>query len=382
MAPLMLVPLVLSLYSTTPVVAGHDGHASTLRRVSLSPMYGKSVRVCYRTRKVDNTMRGKLTYRPLFPPSLPLAIPSYPICFVPLALCWPPLPFVGPVYPLWPRVVPTFSGLLLSLLFERARCMAICGALAPSVVPRVALAPPLCSGLVPPPAISVCARRVQSNARGIPVPSPLSPSSATAPWASLSLQSPPAPSAVLPLAPLCVLPHGTMHDSLQSTLHDAHLSTISPSSPLGGLTKCTSCRTSSHAARRCHIPRTSPCRGWLFLMWGNWWGMRMCHPLAIYSDCMFRKGPTGWRRWCPSPLSAVITVTMVASLHTQGFQWMARRAPVPLAYIYTHTDVSYRRHKDGRHQRRHPLGLACGDNVGVTLIYVCILLHPSPLKSS
>ena len=176
MAPVVPVPFALSLHTTAPAIGGHDGDVPALRQVSVSPMYGKiEVRVSYRTCKVHNTMRGKFTYRPLFPPSLPLAVLAYRVCPVPLALGWHPLPFVGPICPLRPSFVLTFFGLLRC---PGPICLSAHNAYQStghtSVVPWVALAPALCSGLVLPPALSVCARTVSSKLRGIPVPTPLS----------------------------------------------------------------------------------------------------------------------------------------------------------------------------------------------------------------
>ena len=48
------------------------------------------------------------------------------------------------------------------------------------------------------------------------------------------------------------------------------------------------------------------------------------HLVRLYN--LGRRGPTELRRWCPSPLRALTTVT---SLQTQGVQWMAPLAPVP-----------------------------------------------------
>ena len=100
---------------------------------------------------------------PTVPCSLPHSLPplalSYPACPIPLALCWPPLSFIRHANPL-----------------GRAWWKAICVALAPFTSPRVAHAPPLCSWFVLAPAPSLCTRTVRSNVRGIPVPSPRSPS--------------------------------------------------------------------------------------------------------------------------------------------------------------------------------------------------------------
>ena len=88
MAPLVPVPLVPSLHTTAPATAGLAGLTSASGHY-LSPIWldaGKSV---YRTRKLHDTMRGKLTY----PIPVLSCSPSSPVCA--LALRGPSLFFAG-----------------------------------------------------------------------------------------------------------------------------------------------------------------------------------------------------------------------------------------------------------------------------------------------
>ena len=148
---------------------------------------------------------------------LPFLAPSPTpfLCLLSSTLLAPyPSPFVGPL---------SFGRPAYPLM--RAWCKANCVALAPFTSPRVAHAPPpLCSGFVPPPAPSLCTRTVQSNVRGIPVPSPPSPSlhllrgSLWCPGPLLPLGYPTlAPSASFPAFPVLslhspspLMPHGPL----------------------------------------------------------------------------------------------------------------------------------------------------------------------------
>ena len=136
---------------------------------------------------MHNTVRGKLFFRSLLPPSHPLAALSYPVCSVPLALCWPLCPSLVPsalsghaffaasdAIPLCPFPVSPSSPCFLCRSAHSAKQFA--GHLLIPLPLGLPTRPLLRSGLVLPPAPSVCARTVQSSVRGIPVPTPLSPS--------------------------------------------------------------------------------------------------------------------------------------------------------------------------------------------------------------
>ena len=51
------------------------------------------------------------------------------------------------------------------------------------------------------------------------------------------------------------------------------------------------------------------------------------HLVKLHNRC--RRGPTGWRRWCPSPLRIPLAPQQLQ--HVQGAQWMAPLARVPSA---------------------------------------------------
>ena len=60
MAPMVPVPLVPSVHTTAPAIAGLVRHTSASSR-DLSHVWQDSGKIAYRTRKVHNTMCGKLT---------------------------------------------------------------------------------------------------------------------------------------------------------------------------------------------------------------------------------------------------------------------------------------------------------------------------------
>ena len=111
-------------------------------------------------------MRGMLFHLSLLPLLRPPAFPSYPACSVLLTLCWPSLSYAGPRSPPWPGVAPVFPffGLLcavscLPILFwpplsVRALCIQFGGHLNRCLSLWMHS---LCSLLVPPPCLAVCA---------------------------------------------------------------------------------------------------------------------------------------------------------------------------------------------------------------------------------
>ena len=96
MAPLVPVPLVPSLHTTAPAIAGLVGHTSASSPY-LSHIRQDFCKTVYRPRKLHNTMCGKLIYSlpsPVLPSPL-LAFLWYPVCPAPLALRGPCFSFVG-----------------------------------------------------------------------------------------------------------------------------------------------------------------------------------------------------------------------------------------------------------------------------------------------
>ena len=130
------------------------------------------------------------------------------------------------------------------LLSERARCIAFGGALAPSVVPRVAHAPPPmfwpCPSSSP---LCLCAHDVEQCARH-----PRSHSSLP-PLLHLLLGPLCRSGPLLPLRlsyprPLCAFSRMALSTVCKAPCTTRTFPTVSPSSPLGRLTKCTSCCSS------------------------------------------------------------------------------------------------------------------------------------------
>ena len=153
------------------------------------------------------------------------------------ATCYVPFRPLSPLLLPSPASRPVFAPFLprlpCLLVLIRGRSIAICGALAPSSFPRLALASPLCSGCVPPPAHSLFARTMQSSVRGIPVPSVRSPS------LLLPLGSP------APLPP--PYPALFARDTLQGTIHAVckHVARHAPWPPALFLApNCTCCQRS------------------------------------------------------------------------------------------------------------------------------------------